>query len=94
VKTITIAAVCLILVGCLKSDFETFAYEGCLDEQKYSDEICDCNASKLDEQLTDRQKEQYRVLMSSSSLAEQLSASAAVLGPAMNVALQCEGIFN
>ncbi len=42
------------------SEFEKFAYEGCLTEGKYSKSICACNAGNLDNMLTADEKVAYK----------------------------------
>lgn len=72
-----------ILAGCqgstfTMSEFEKFAYDGCVTEGKYSKSICACNASNLDKTLNDDEKKTYKK---------------AALGD-MNATLQLLGITN
>ena len=53
------------LYGCDKptlmmSSFEKFAYEGCINEGKYTQSICACNAKNLDKSLSDEEKVNYK----------------------------------
>jgi len=64
-KKIAILICALGLLGCdkptfLMTGFEKFAYEACVKEGKYSNSICACNASNLDKNLTDEEKQNYK----------------------------------
>ena len=64
-KFIFITVICFILVGCDKpvysmTEFEKFAYEGCVKESKYSNSICSCNAANLDKTLSEDEKQNYK----------------------------------
>ena len=54
-------SVLMILSACnMRTDFEEFAYQGCIKEGKYPDKICACNAKNLDVMLTDDEKVSYK----------------------------------
>lgn len=56
-----VVAICLVLSGCFaRSEFEEFAYQGCVKEGKYPNKICSCNAKNLNAMLTDDEKRLYK----------------------------------
>lgn len=84
-KHLTTAALCLALAACGRSDFEKFAYEGCVTEGKYSKDICSCNAKNLDDMLTEKEKKTYK----KATLGDMSSAFELVsLTPKLREALQ------
>jgi hypothetical protein len=56
----SVCALILVSACSLRSDFEDFAYQGCIKEGKYPDKICACNAKNLDAMLTDDEKSTYK----------------------------------
>lgn len=53
--------VALTLSACsMRTEFEDYAYQGCVKEGKYPDKICACNAKNLDQSLTDNEKLAYK----------------------------------
>ena len=53
--------VALTLSACsMRTEFEDYAYQGCVKEGKYPDTICACNAKNLDQSLTESEKLAYK----------------------------------
>jgi hypothetical protein len=42
------------------SNFETYAFEGCVLERKHPKSVCECNARNLDRILTNEEKKTYK----------------------------------
>jgi len=62
-KRIKLITLCVVILGTacsMRTDFEDFAYQGCIKEGKYPEKICACNAENLDAMLTDHEKSQYK----------------------------------